>query len=463
MKRYFQPVAGLLFSAGGLLLNVSCTTSSDGGEVKLITLDPGHFHAALVQKTSYPGVSRDVYVYSPGGADLAEHLKKIEGYNTRPDRPTGWNEIVYAGDDFLEKMLSGKKGNVMVMAGNNGKKTEYVRQTLSAGIHVLADKPMAIDAAGFRKLKECFAIAEQKGLLLYDIMTERFEIATMLQKEFSLLPAVYGEQQQGTAENPGIVKESVHHFFKTVSGNPLIRPAWFFDVNRQGEGIVDVTTHLVDLVQWTCFPGQIINCETDIELTDANRWTTALSKEQFGEVTGLDTYPDYLRQDVSSDTLYVYANGDIRYKIRGVNAKVSVIWNYTYPEGGGDTHYSIMKGSKAHLIIEQGKEQNYKPVLYIKSVAPDAAVFEKDLQNSLSAVTDKYPGIELKKTAPDKWEVTVPAKYHNGHEAHFGQVTENFLKYLKEGSLPDWEVPNMIAKYYVTTQALELAKRKAAD
>ncbi|MDR0394461.1 MAG: Gfo/Idh/MocA family oxidoreductase [Tannerella sp.] len=453
--------------AGLFLLDISCTMkkekeSSDPGqgEVKLITLDPGHFHAALVQKSSYPGVSKDVYVYAPQGADLDEHLKRIEGYNTRADNPTEWNEIVYAGAGFVEKMLGEKKGNVMVTAGNNGKKAAYIQQTLAAGINVLADKPMAIRTADFEKLKECFDIAEQKGLLLYDIMTERFEITTLLQREFSMLPQLYGEQQKGTPENPGIVKESVHHFFKTVSGQPLIRPAWFFDVDQQGEGIVDVTTHLVDLVQWECFPEQVINYLADIELLDANRWTTALSAGQFKEVTGLDAYPDYLQQNVSNDTLYVYANGDIYYTVRGVNAKVSVVWNYTYPEGGGDTHYSIMKGSKAHLVIEQGKEQNYKPVLFIKAAGSDPEAFENELQNSLKTITAKYPGVDLKKLARDKWEVVVPAEYHNGHEAHFGQVTENFLKYLKAGSLPAWEVPNMIAKYYVTTRALELARSK---
>jgi predicted dehydrogenase len=438
-------------------------SGSAESEVKLITLDPGHFHAALVQKTSYPGVSRDVYVYSPGGADLEEHLKRIEGYNTRADDPTGWNEIIYTGADFLEKMSAEKKGNVMVTAGNNRRKTAYIERALSAGIHVLADKPMAINGSDFEKLKECFHMAEQQGLLLYDIMTERFEITTMLQKEFSMLPALYGEQQKGSIEDPGIVKESVHHFFKTVSGKPLIRPAWFFDVNQQGEGLTDVMTHLVDLVQWECFPEQIINYRTDIELLDANRRPTALSAGQFKEVTGLEACPDYLRQQVSNDTLYVYANGDIHYKIRGVNAHVSVIWNYTCPEGGGDTHYSIMKGSKAHLIIEQGKEQHYKPVLFIKAIDPDSEAFEKELQSSLKTITGKYPGIDLKKVEEDKWEVVVPEKYHNGHEAHFGQVTGHFLQYLKEGKLPAWEVPNMIAKYYVTTKALETAKNKSKE
>ena len=448
-----------------LLFSFSCTMkkekqSAETDEVRLITLDPGHFHAALVQKKSYPDVSKDVYVYSPGGADLDEHLKRINGYNTRQDNPAGWNEIVYKGQDFFDKMLSEKKGNVMVTAGNNGKKTEYIKQTLSGGINVLADKPMAIDLLGFEKLKECFSIAKENKLLLYDIMTERFEITTMLQKEFSLISDVFGEQQSGSGDDPGIVKESVHHFFKTVSGKPLIRPAWFFDVNQQGEGIVDVTTHLVDLVQWTCFPEQIINYQADIDLLDANRWTTEMSSAQFKEVTGLDSYPDYLKKDVQDNTLNVYANGDIYYKIRGVHAKVSVIWNYTYPEGGGDTHYSIMKGSKSHLIIEQGKEQNYKPVLTIKCVEKNVDAYEKALQSSIQTISNKYAGVSLKKIDKDKWEVVVPAEYHIGHEAHFGQVTENFLKYLKQGSLPEWEVPNMIAKYYVTTHALELAKNK---
>ena len=67
------------------------------GEVKIMTLDPGHFHAALVQKDMYEQVSSDVFVYAPEGNDLKEHLKRIEGYNTRAENPTAWNEKVLSG------------------------------------------------------------------------------------------------------------------------------------------------------------------------------------------------------------------------------------------------------------------------------------------------------------------------------------------------------------------------------
>ena len=54
---------------------------------------------------------------------------------------------------------------------------------------------------------------------------------------------LFGELQKGLPDNPSITMESVHHFFKNVSGKPLIRPAWYYDVAQQGEGIADVTTH----------------------------------------------------------------------------------------------------------------------------------------------------------------------------------------------------------------------------
>lgn len=440
----------------------SCSSDKES-KVTIVTLDPGHFHAALVQKNSYEQVSNEVYVYAPEGDDVAEHLKRIEGYNTRSESPTQWNENVYLGDDFMEKMIAEKRGNVMVTAGNNGKKTEYIKKTLEAGINVLADKPMAITSENFKLLKECFDIAQKNGVMLYDIMTERHEITTILQRELSLIPAIYGEQLPGSAEDPAIIKESVHHFFKEVSGNPLKRPAWFFDVNQEGEGIVDVTTHLVDLVQWEAFPGEIINYEKEVELLDANRWTTPMTRAEFKQVTGFDEYPDYLQKDVKDDILNVYCNGDILYKLRGITAKVSVIWNYTFPEGGGDTHYSKMKGSKADLIILQGKEQNYKPELFIELVeGVDAAAYEKELATAFAKVEEKYAGVKLQKKSDKMWQVVIPDSYRVGHEAHFGQVAENFLQYLEDGKLPDWEVPNMLAKYYVTTSALDMAKAKSA-
>lgn len=444
------------------LLN-GCTNTqkinpSANNRIKIITLDPGHFHAALVQKTMYHDVDSIVYVYAPDGPDLQLHLARINSYNTRSENPTIWKQEIYRGNDFMERMLQEKKGNVIVMSGNNRKKTEYILKAVEAGFHVLADKPMTIDKSNFELLKTAFNVAEKNKVLLYDIMTERYEITTMLQRELSFHPEIFGQLEKGTADDPAVTKESVHHFYKYVSGSILTRPPWFFDVTQEGEGIVDVTTHLVDLIQWECFPENIIDYKKDIKLISARRWATDITANQFNAITKLSAFPDYLKKDVVSDsTLKVFSNGEINYRLKDVHAKVSVIWAYQAPEGTGDTHYSIMRGTRANLVIRQGKEQNFKPALYIEPVNKTVS-YEDELMREFKYVQTKYPGIEVKRTAAG-WEVIIPEKYKEGHEAHFARVTEKFLQYLKEGKLPHWEVPNMIAKYYTTTSALEMAQQ----
>jgi len=426
-------------------------------KVRLMNLDPGHFHAALVQKTMYESVDPVVHVYAPEGPEVESYLRRIEDYNTRSEHPTAWEEKVYSGDDFLEKMLGDKPGNVMVVSGNNALKTEYILKTAQEGIHVLADKPMVISPEKFPMLEEAFTTAKKEGVLLYDMMTERHEITTMLQKELSQIPELYGEQQVGSPNLPAITKESVHHFSKIVSGKPLIRPPWFFDTEQQGEGIVDVTTHLVDLVQWEAFPDVILTKE-DVQIISSKRWTTALTTEMFQKVTGLDSYPSYLKKDVDGSILRVYSNGEINYTLKGVHARVSVIWDFQAPEGTGDTHYSIMRGTNCQLEIRQGEDEGYKPTLYIQpSFIESADVFREQVNVALQQVAVKYPGVTARMVDELTWRVDIPDSYKVGHEAHFGQVAKKYLDYLSQGKLPEWEIPNMIVKYYTTTEGLKQA------
>jgi len=43
------------------------TEKTDSSLVRLITLAPGHFHAALLQKSMYEGVDSTVQVFAPDG------------------------------------------------------------------------------------------------------------------------------------------------------------------------------------------------------------------------------------------------------------------------------------------------------------------------------------------------------------------------------------------------------------
>jgi len=397
-----------------------------------------------------------VHLYAPEGPDHLQHIDRINSYNNRADNPTNWNTIIYTGDDFFEKMLEEKAGNVVVLSGNNRKKAEYISRSVNAGLNVLADKPVIISPDDFTALEEAFRVAEGKGILLYDIMTERYEITTILQKLLSQKEEIFGQLSAGTKEDPAIVKESVHHFSKIVSGTPLQRPAWFFDVEQQGEGMADVTTHLVDLIQWECFPGQLLY-PSDVEIADAKRWPTMISKEEFTKVTGINDFPDFLQKDVKNGQLYVYSNGEIIYQIKGIWAKVSVTWNYEAPPGGGDTHYSVMHGSKCDLVIRQGMKENFVPALYVENIKGESLnSFRAKLETTLASLP--YNGLETTMAGENVIKIDIPQEYRVTHEEHFGEVTSVFLEYIKAGKLPEWEIKGMITKYYTTTTALRMAR-----
>lgn len=431
--------------------------TNDSSEVKLIVLAPGHFHAALLQKSMYEGVDSTVHVFAPEGPEVKSYLNLINDYNARKDNPTTWKEEVYTGPDYLEKMLTKKPGNVVVISGNNEFKTEYIKKCVDADLNVLADKPMAITKAGFDELKTAFADAKKKNVLLYDIMTSRYEITNILQKAFSQVPDIFGEFEKGTLENPAMVSESVHFFFKEVSGVPLTRPAWYLDVKQEGEGIVDVTTHLVDLIQWECFPEANFDYEKDIKMLSARRWATVLTPAQFRQVTKQEAYPDFLKKDVKDSLLSVYANGEMNYTIRDLHARVSVVWKYEPPQGTSDTYYSILRGTKTNLVIRQEKEQQYKPVLYLEPADKSKAdAWQKDIEKGMGIMEKQYPGLTLKKSK-EGWEVVVPDNLKVDPEQQFSLVVKKYLQYLREGNMPEWEISAMLAKYYTTTQALEKA------
>ncbi|MGX5816560.1 putative oxidoreductase C-terminal domain-containing protein [Chitinophaga lutea] len=404
---------------------------------QLIFLEPGHFHASLVMQRMYPGIDSNFSVFAPASpGDYRSFLETVERYNARPDSPTHWHGKVENADDYLRYLEAQPAGSIVVLAGNNRQKAVNIRAAIRAGMHVLSDKPMAIDGAAFDSLQAAYADAAAKNVQLYDMMTERYEIVSVLQRELLQMPAVFGTLDSGSVNDPSVVKESIHHFQKEVAGKPLVRPLWYMDVAQQGEGIVDVTTHLVDLVQWTCFPDQVIDFKKDIRIDSARRWATPVTMPELAQITQTEI-PAGKKDSIAQ----VYANGAFDYTLKGLHARISVTWKVS---GGGDTHYSRIRGAKASIVAENGG-------LFIETPSRDSA--------ALQPLLDKYPGLSLNATAKG-WELVIPASYKKGHEASFARVMDNFLQYVREGGVPAWEGPNTLAKYYTTTQALEMARRQ---
>jgi len=429
-------------------------------DVRLMTLDPGHFHAGLVQKEMYPGVAPRVDVFAPLGPDLLEHLNRIATFNNRAERPTSWQLDIHTGPDFFERMLREHPGNVVVLSGRNRGKIDRIAASVHAGLNVLGDKPWILKSEDFPKLEAALAEADTRHVVAYDIMTERFETTTILQKALVNDRATFGDPQQGSEADPSVYMESVHYLMKVVAGAPNIRPPWFFDTAEQGEGFNDIGTHLVDLVHWTLFPGQAIDYRTDLKVLAAQRWPTLIGEDDFKRVTREPRFPASLAGSVKDGKLEYFCNTLVSYSVRGIHTKLNVIWDWEPAPGSGDTHFAYYKGTRSRIEIRQSREPGFRPELYVIPVdAAAKAPVLAAVQARVAALQREFPGVAVEDRGAEI-HITIPDAFRVGHEAHFAQVTTNFLGYLRDRStLPAWERPNMLAKYFVTTKGTELSRQ----
>ena len=430
-------------------------------DVRLMTLDPGHFHAALVHGEMYPGVVPRVDIFAPLGPDLFAHLHRLAGFNGRAGRPTAWECEVHTGPGFVERMLRERPGNVVVLSGRNRDKIDHIRAAVGAGLHVLADKPWVLRSEDLPKLEAALAEADARGTVAYDMMTERYEATHRLQRELVNDEPTFGQMLSGSSDAPGVYMESVHYLKKIVAGVPNIRPPWFFNTADQGEGLNDVGTHLVDLVQWTLFPDEAIDVPSDVQMIDAHRWPTWVSEADFRSVTNSHGFPEELRGSVVDGRLEYYCNTLVSYAVRAIHVTLNVVWDWEPLDAPGDTHFASYQGSRSRIEVRQTHADAFRPELYV--VSRDAGLKPQVLAAVEAKVADlqpAYPGIGVEDRGPEI-RISIPDALRVGHEAHFGQVTTAFLGYLRDrAALPAWERPNMLAKYYVTTRGTELSRRR---
>jgi predicted dehydrogenase len=422
--------------------------------IRLMTLAPGHFHAALVQKRARPGVHPRAYVYAPLDPDLLAHLDRVAAFNARPDGPTAWELDVRAGADFLRRFVREQPGNTVVLSGRNRPKIDLMLAAVSNSLHVLADKPWVVEAEDFPKVEQVLREADFREVLVWDMMTERHEVTSRLQRELVRDRVVFGDWLTGVR---ALTLESVHHLKKTVAGRPLRRPWWWFDSAISGEAMADVGTHLADLALWMIAPDQAVEYQRDVRILDADRWPLVLCEEQFAELTGLPGFPPELVARVVEGQLYYAGNNTVDFELCGVRVRLATTWEYESP--GGDTHRGTARGDRATVSVEQ--EPGGVPEVFVSPTEPD----DRDelfalLRKRCEMWQESFPGLDVADDGP-RARFVIPDGLRTGHEAHFAAVFDEFIGYFHAPrAVPAWERPNLLAKYHITTQAVEIARRK---
>ena len=415
----------------------------------LLFLDPGHFHAALTLRAANPRLHPTVHVYAPPGPDLDAFLAYVGAFNERPEAPTAWDVRIHAGEDALDRLIDERRGEAVVLAGRNGTKLATIRRLHEAGLAVLADKPWLTTGDALPDLDHVTAGPP----LALDIMTGRHDVVARLRRRIVARESLFGAFAANS--RPSIDVGSVHHLFKIVDGRPLKRPTWYYDVAVQGDGLVDIQSHMTDQVQWMVNPESTADAASDVVIDGARRWATEVPPALFEDSTGASSFPSAVGTAVRDGVLHLACNGEIDYRLCGIRIRQRAEWRPREPEGGGDLHSALVRGTDADIIVRQGPETDYVAEIHLR--AADDRRLERRLTEVVNEWQVDFLGLAIARS-DSGFELVLPTDLRSGHESHFADVLDGFLDHLDGGHWPAEEARRIRTRYALLAGARDAAE-----
>jgi predicted dehydrogenase len=429
--------------------------SAQPEQLRLIEIDPAHPHLSGLHNKMLPGASEEVHIYSPLTPELTAHLAALSHDNSRANNPTHWSVRVFAGPEYLAEMQREKPGGIVALSGRNDAAIRYIEAALHGGQHVFADKPWIINSEAFPRLEAALKLAREKHLVTYDWMTLRAEPAYRLVRDLLRQETIFGTPVPGSVDQPSVRLENLHALLKYSNGVPQQRSANFLDARRQGEGMADVGTHLADLAQWTLFPGQAISYRTDIRMLQASHSAVVLTLPQFTRLTGESAWPPFLKENIADNQLSYNGNGSCVYMLKGVHVSMKVGWQYEAAPGASDSYFEFYLGTRALVELRAGPKEGFVPQIYVTPAAGERH-YEANLKSAVNRLQAEYPGLSFE-TAGRSFRLILPKTSVDTLPAIF----QEFAGYVRDWkTFPEFENRNLLAKYYVTTEAVALAGSK---
>ena len=254
--------------------------------------------------------------------------------------------------------------------------------------------------------------------------------------------------------------ESVHHLMKVVSGAPNIRPAWFFDTDEQGEGLNDIGTHLVDLVQWTLFPNRPIDYRADVKVLSAYRWPTMIPEADFKRVTAsawVSREPGVAREGRGAGVFLQHLR-HLRHQGRPHRPQRAV------GLGGAS-------GCRRHPLRGlQGVTRESRGTAVEGRQLPHRGLRRAQRRRGSRAGAGRGAGPcdgtagpvagHRRRRAPRRDSLSIPEASASDTRRILPRSREtSSATCATAATVPAWEQPNMLAKYYVTTTGTELSHK----
>ena len=395
----------------------------------LLFLDPGHFHAALTLRARNRRVDPVVHLYARPGPERDAFTALVRSFNSRADAPTSWELHVHESNAPERALVDERRGTIAVLAGRNRPKLGTIANLHAAGLHVLADKPWLTDPAALPDLEHATAARP----LAIDIMTLRHDVAARLAHRIATSRELFGGLVRNSTE-PAIDLFSKHHLLKVVNGAPLERPPWYYDTRIQGNGLVDIQSHMTDQAQWLVGHGPGFDYGRDFDLEDVRLWSTPVPLDLFRASTGVEEFPETLAGTVEDGVLDLACNGEIRYRLRGISVRQRAEWGQREPEGGGDVQRTTVHGERATIVARRAPETAFRAELHVTPRVPDRS-FGMRLDEAFARWARELPGL-ARRDSSHGHEIVIPDRLQTPHESHFAMALDDFLDVLDSNEWP---------------------------
>lgn len=238
--------------------------------------------------------------------------------------------------DYRE-MLDRERLDVAAVCNTNGERAEAVLACLERKLHVVAEKPLAIETPGLVRVKRAVAAA---GVHLTMLLPMRFDPPYLALRQAVESGAV-GEVAQITAQ-------------KSYKAGQ--RPEWYKRRATYGGTIPWIGIHMIDLMRWTSRREftEAVSLQTSIgfpEMGEMENVTGSLFRLDNGGVATL--HMDYLRPATAT------SHGDDRLRLAGMKGVV---------EYQASTGVTLLEESRAPRIISELPPQRSLFVEFLESV-----------------------------------------------------------------------------------------------
>jgi predicted dehydrogenase len=263
-RREFMKTTGAVVAAGAVAADLSIARSAyaAGSDVLKIGLVGcgGRGNGAALQALR---ADKNVKLIAMGDAfedELEKSYKTLAGTNELGARVDVPKERRFAGFDAYKKVCDAGI-DVVLLATPPHFRPEHMEYAVKQGLHIFAEKPVAVDAQGVHRVLAAGAEAKKKNLAVVSGLCWRYDYGVRAAME-QIQQGAIGETVAVHAQynTPGLPKWPMAARGEKWSDMEYQLRNWYYYTWLSGDGIVEQAIHSLDKAAWIMKDEAPISC-----------------------------------------------------------------------------------------------------------------------------------------------------------------------------------------------------------